>query len=105
MSETEADSLVLLIEDEEDMAELVGTLLRKARFKTAIAHSAWKGIAMAEELHPKVIILDLMLSRLDGFEVLKRLKDPPPHQQHPRHHPHGENGSIQLHQGTGTRGR
>jgi two-component system phosphate regulon response regulator PhoB len=77
MSETEADSLVLLIEDEEDMAELVGTLLRKARFKTAIAHSAWKGIAMAEELHPKVIILDLMLSRLDGFEVLKRLKDPP----------------------------
>lgn len=77
MSETEADSLVLLIEDEEDMAELVGTLLRKALFKTAIAHSAWKGIAMAEELQPKVIILDLMLSRLDGFEVLKRLKETP----------------------------
>lgn len=77
MSETDAGSLVLLIEDEEDVAELVGNLLWKARFKTAIAHSAWKGIQMAEELQPKVIILDLMLSRLDGFEVLKRLKEAP----------------------------
>ena len=77
MSETDADSLVLIIEDEEDVAELVGNLLGKACFKTAIASSAWKGIQMAEELQPKVIILDLMLSRLDGFEVLKRLKETP----------------------------
>lgn len=77
MSETDADSLVLLIEDDEDVARLVGVIVQKARFKTAIAFSAWKGIAMAEELQPKVIILDLMLSRLDGFEVLKRLKDTP----------------------------
>lgn len=77
MSETDADSLVLIIEDEEDVAELVGNLLGKACFKTAIASSAWKGIQMAEELQPKVIILDLMLSRLDGFEVLKRLKENP----------------------------
>ena len=77
MSETDADSLVLLIEDEEDVARLVGVIVQKARFKTAIASSAWKGIQMAEELQPKVIILDLMLSRLDGFEVLKRLKETP----------------------------
>jgi two-component system phosphate regulon response regulator PhoB len=77
MSETDADSLVLLIEDEEDVAQLVEAIVQKARFKTAIASSAWKGIQMAEELQPKVIILDLMLSRLDGFEVLKRLKETP----------------------------
>jgi DNA-binding response OmpR family regulator len=77
MSETDADSLVLLIEDEEDVARLVEAIVQKARFKTAIASSAWKGIQMAEELQPKVIILDLMLSRLDGFEVLKRLKETP----------------------------
>jgi len=77
MSETDADSMVLVIEDEEDVARLVGVIVQKARFKTAIASSALKGIQMAEELQPKVIILDLMLSRLDGFEVLKRLKETP----------------------------
>ena len=77
MSDANEGSSVLIIEDEEDVAELVGNLLGKACFKTAIAHSAWKGIQMAEELQPKVIILDLMLSRLDGFEVLKRLKETP----------------------------
>ena len=77
MSADTAGSLVLVIEDEEDLAQFLGTVLEKARFRAEIASSAWKGIKMAEELQPQVIILDLMLARLDGFEVLKRLKETP----------------------------
>lgn len=77
MSADTAGSLVLVIEDEEDMVSLLGTVLGKARFRVQVAYSAWKGIEMAEELEPQVIILDLMLARLDGFEVLRRLKEAP----------------------------
>ena len=77
MNADHAGSLVLVIEGEEDAAELVGRILRKASFKAAVSYSAWRGIKMADELQPQAIILDLKLSRLDGFEVLKRLKETP----------------------------
>lgn len=77
MSDPDNGSLVLVIEDDEDLAEFLGRIVRKAGFNAAISHSALKGIQMAEELQPKVIILDLLLARLDGFEVMKRLKEAP----------------------------
>jgi len=77
MNADHAGSLVLVIEGEEDAAELVGRILRKASLKAAVSYSAWRGIKMADELQPQAIILDLKLSRLDGFEVLKRLKETP----------------------------
>ena len=77
MSASDPDSLVLVIDGEEDAAEQIGGLIRKAGYRTRISHSAWSGIRMADELRPLAIILDLMLSRLDGFEVLKRLKETP----------------------------
>lgn len=71
------DSLVLVIEGKEEAAELLDRIIHKAGLRTAIAYSAWRGIQMADELQPQAIILELMLSRLDGFEVLRRLKETP----------------------------
>lgn len=77
MSASDPDTHVLVIDGEEDAAEQIGGLIRKAGYKTLISHSAWRGIRMADKLQPQAIILELKLSRLDGFEVLKRLKETP----------------------------
>lgn len=77
MTHHDASSAVLVIEDDEDVAQLVAGVLERSKFKASVADGAWKGIRMAEEIQPQAIILDLKLPRLDGFEVLKRLKGAP----------------------------
>ncbi len=74
MKAAAACSLVLVIEGDEEVAKNVGSIIRENSFQTAICYSALRGIGMAHKLSPQAIILAQKLSRLDGFEVLKRLK-------------------------------
>ncbi len=66
---------VLVVDDEQNIAELVSMALRYAGLETRTAGSGREAIAAAEEIRPQVVILDVMLGDLDGFEVAKRLRD------------------------------
>ena len=68
---------ILVVEDEEDVAELVCLALERANFETLVASSGYEGVCLSSEKRPTAIILDIMLSRMDGFEVIKRLKADP----------------------------
>ena len=68
---------ILVVEDEEDVAELVCLALERANFETLVASSGYEGVCLSSEKRPTAIILDIMLSRMDGFEVIKRLKTDP----------------------------
>jgi len=68
---------ILVVEDEEDVAELVCLALGRANFETLVASSGYEGVCLSSEKRPTAIILDIMLSRMDGFEVIKRLKTDP----------------------------
>ena len=68
---------VLLVEDEENIAEAVRFLLERAGFEVATASDGETGLDAARSLRPDLIILDAMLPKLDGFEVLTRLKADP----------------------------
>jgi DNA-binding response OmpR family regulator len=65
---------ILIIEDEVDLTQLVVHYLTKEGYKTAVALDGLKGLKLAREVQPYLVILDLMLPGLDGLEICKRLR-------------------------------
>jgi DNA-binding response OmpR family regulator len=65
---------VLIVEDDVNTAELVALYLKREGFKTLTASDGEKGLNLAERHHPDLVILDLMLPNLDGWEVCRRLR-------------------------------
>lgn len=65
---------ILIIEDEKDLVELLRYNLEKEGFKVASALNGEEGLHLALGKRPSLVILDLMLPKLDGLEVCRRLK-------------------------------
>ena len=65
---------ILVIEDEEDVSDLIRYHLKKAGYRVLVAGDGAAGLDVAMAEHPDAIILDLMLPRLNGLEVAKRLR-------------------------------
>ncbi len=66
---------VLLIEDDEGIARLLATLLSQAGFEVLRADDGRSGLRKVHEAKPDVVLLDVGLPELDGWEVLERLRD------------------------------
>jgi len=69
--------VLLVIEDEPDQAQLIQSRLRANGFEVVLARSGEEGINKAAAEPPELILLDLMLPEMDGFEVCKRMKGDP----------------------------
>lgn len=65
---------ILIIEDEPNIASFAKMYLEAAGYRVSVSHRGDEGLAMAERDRPALIVLDLMLPGLDGFEVAKRLR-------------------------------
>lgn len=65
---------ILVIEDEEDVADLVRYHLRKAKYRVVHAADGADGAKLAVSEKPDAIVLDVMLPKLNGFEVTKQLR-------------------------------
>ena len=65
---------VLIVEDERLLAELLRKALEKDNHSVAVSHDGLEGLAMAEQHEFDVLVLDIMLPKLDGFEVARRLR-------------------------------
>jgi DNA-binding response OmpR family regulator len=65
---------ILVIDDEEDLIKLVDYNLTKENYLVLSARDGEKGISIARQHMPELIILDVMLPGLDGWEVCKRLR-------------------------------
>ena len=66
---------VLLVEDEPTIAEIVARYLERAGYETRTAADGPAGLAAAFGARPDLVVLDVMLPGLDGFEVMRRLRD------------------------------
>jgi two-component system cell cycle response regulator DivK len=77
MAPTQAAPLVLVIDDVEDNRDLYEQFLRHEGWRVAAAADGLEGLTMAAALKPDVIVLDLGLPRMDGWEVAQRLKSEP----------------------------
>ncbi len=65
---------ILVIEDEEDILELISYNLRKEGYEVTGISSGEAGLEQAEKIMPALVVLDLMLPGIDGFEVCLKLK-------------------------------
>lgn len=65
---------ILIVEDERDIADLIGFNLERAGYEIMKAHDGIHGASMAIHEQPDLVILDLMLPGKDGFAVFKELR-------------------------------
>ena len=67
-------SKILIIDDDADIVEAMRLVLEKRGHKVSIAEEGNEGLDKARAEKPEVIILDVMMPGLDGFEVARELK-------------------------------
>ena len=65
---------VLLVEDEEDIREMVHFNLFKERYEVLLASDGQAALDIATNENPDLIVLDVMIPKVDGFEVCRTLK-------------------------------
>lgn len=68
---------ILVIEDSRFLRSALQRMLARAGHRVIVAGDGLEGLRQAREMHPDVILLDMMLPALDGTEVLRQLKGNP----------------------------
>lgn len=72
-NQSDTRQLVLIVEDNADVAEYM-TMLLKTRYRLAIAHDGMEGLEVATQLVPDIIVTDVMMPRMDGYELCQAVK-------------------------------
>lgn len=65
---------VLYIEDDSEMIDLVSLIIGRRGYEVVGAHGGREGLDLAQQNPPDLILLDLMMPDLDGWDVYKQLK-------------------------------
>ena len=65
---------ILVVEDEPDFSKAIQILLEANGFEVVSAFSGKEGLAMARNISPDLIILDVMLPEIDGYKICRLLK-------------------------------
>ncbi len=74
MTASDEKKLVLIIDDDEGIRDLLSFLVTKEGYRVETAGDGEEGVQKAEKLKPALILLDLMLPRYGGFELLRQLQ-------------------------------
>jgi len=67
-------SMALIVEDHVDQAEMVARLLKLRDYDSMVAETGEQGLRLAREHGPDVVLLDLMLPDINGFDVCRQLR-------------------------------
>ena len=74
---TEAPARILVVEDDKTISELVGTILDKDAYKVTLASNGLDALRLAREERPDMVLMDVLMPGLSGFEVCQRLRQDP----------------------------
>ena len=66
---------ILIVDDEKNIVDIVAYNLKKEGYETLVAHDGKTGLSLALSDDPDLVILDIMMPALDGFEVCQRIRE------------------------------
>lgn len=66
---------ILIIDDEKKIVDIIAYNLKREGFDVLCAYDGEEGLSMALRENPELIILDIMMPKLDGFEVCKKIRE------------------------------
>ena len=78
-----AEERILIVDDDEDILLIVQTILANAGYSVLVARNGREGVDLALETRPDLILLDVMMPELSGWEVCTTLKNAPETRQTP----------------------
>ncbi|MEP6697210.1 MAG: response regulator [Pseudonocardiales bacterium] len=67
------EARLLIVEDDANIVELLSASLRYAGFDVATALDGYQALQTAGDIRPDLVVLDVMISGIDGFEVVRRM--------------------------------
>ncbi|AKH21028.1 response regulator transcription factor [Sedimenticola thiotaurini] len=68
---------ILIVDDEKNIAISVDYLLRREGYAVSVAHDGEEGLRLIREERPDLVLLDIMMPRLDGFQVCEAVRQDP----------------------------
>jgi DNA-binding response OmpR family regulator len=74
MEEAMKEPTILVVDDEPSISEVVGLYLRRAGYRVVVARDGEEAVQALERHPPELVVLDLMLPKIDGFEITRRLR-------------------------------
>lgn len=66
---------ILMVEDDATLAQMYQKKLTHEGFEVTLAFSGEEGLQIVEQENPDLILLDIMMPGMDGFEVIKKIKE------------------------------
>jgi len=77
MQNADSAPTILIVDDLAENIEILGTVLRKKKYKVAVAMNGEGAISIAKQIMPDLILLDIAMPGMDGFTVCRMMKDEP----------------------------
>jgi len=71
------DAPILVVDDDPDALDIVQTFLESQGYRVVTASSGREALAKLEELRPALVLLDVMMPEMDGWEVSRTIKNHP----------------------------
>ena len=76
-STTQQQQHILVVDDSQDMRELLQRLLERAGYRVVVAQDGQASLTQAKRHHPDLVLMDLSLPDLDGWEAVRHLRKMP----------------------------
>jgi DNA-binding response OmpR family regulator len=73
-TEPRSRPLVLVADDDRDILQLVSFRLERADYEVVQANDGEEALRLVKELHPDLAVLDLMMPKLNGYEVIREIR-------------------------------
>ena len=73
----EKDETILVVDDNHDNVEILQTFLESRGYRVAAATDGRTALAKLEEVHPALVLLDVMMPGMDGWQVCRTIKNHP----------------------------